>query len=235
MQKATKMAQPFVRQYNPDTDYESMLEVFHECIGDNLKFEPAWTISAYCWCIPYLLLSPSTCFVLDDSNGKAVGYILGVPDTTVFIKRWRQYYIPKLDEAKMPRPDIADDDDEAWALNWEDDPVGSLLKVLWGPERVMGLKGVDELIRNHSGHLHIDILPDFQRRGYGGKLMTALLIKLQDLNAIGCHIVLPAANTDACRFYGRYGFHVYEGSMNDGGTGEPGMLKDGSICLVQKF
>lgn len=47
------------------------------------------------------------------------------------------------------------------------------------------LKTLNNVIYNHglykekTNHFHIDILPDFQRQGYGHKLLEALLKKLK--------------------------------------------------------
>ncbi|KAF2245282.1 hypothetical protein BU26DRAFT_433080 [Trematosphaeria pertusa] len=219
-----------VRPYNPDMDYDVVVRVFRETIGDNLHFEPAHTLSTYAWCRPYLLLSPSTCFVLSSSSsdgtscspGEPVGFILGTPSTMTFAQRWRISFLASVDRMVCPEPAIPDGDERGWDLNWDDDPVGTLQRVIWGPER-------------YPAHLHIDILPAYQRKGCGGQLMTVFLQKVKEEGASGCHIIMPASNIDARRFYGRHGFRMYEKSMNDGGSGEPGILKDGSVCLVREL
>ena len=85
---------PFIRKYNPKTDFEAAVHVFRETSDESLKIEPVWTIGSYIWCRPYLLVSPETSFVVDDGTGVAVGYVIGVPDSTKFCQQWNEQYLP---------------------------------------------------------------------------------------------------------------------------------------------
>ena len=60
------------------------------------------TITPYIWCVPYLRLRPSHCFVVDDGGGDAVGYILCAPNTASFVGDYKSKYIPVL-ESLDPR------------------------------------------------------------------------------------------------------------------------------------
>ena len=44
---------------------------------------------------PYVFLEPDFAFVLDDGN-RAVGYVIGTPDTAAFARAYRARWIPRL-------------------------------------------------------------------------------------------------------------------------------------------
>jgi hypothetical protein len=103
----------FVRKYNPDTDFDAVVQVFRETCDESLKVEPIWTVGSYIWCRPYLFLSPGTCFVVDDGNGTAVGYIIGVAHSADFCERWLQDYVHYIDPelTKTPACKLEDEDE----------------------------------------------------------------------------------------------------------------------------
>lgn len=62
----------------------------------------------------------------------------------------------------------------------------------------------------YPAHLHIDLLPGWQGRGYGRALMRALLQALSDREVAAVHLCMVTANTPARAFYDRLGFHEIE-------------------------
>ena len=44
---------------------------------------------------PYVFLEPDFAFVLDDGR-RAVGYVIGTPDTAAFVRAYRARWIPRL-------------------------------------------------------------------------------------------------------------------------------------------
>jgi ribosomal protein S18 acetylase RimI-like enzyme len=131
---------------------------------------------------PYAHLEPGLAFVVDD-GGEAVGYIVGTSDTPAFVERYTAEWIPFLG-GKYDHPE--DRDREMVALHF------------W-PERML----VPELT-TYPAHLHIDLLPGYQRQGWGRGLMEAFL------DAVGAdvHLGMLTVNTPARAFYDRLGFHV---------------------------
>ena len=119
-----------------------------------------------------------TCFCLTDDNDKAVGYILCEPD----YKRFLRIY-PKTD-AKFVFSLDKREGLEAFSL-----PVTYTL---------FGMK--------YPAHLHIDILPEYQSQGYGGKLMEALFEELKKRKVKGIMLTADSDNEGAIRFYKRLGF-----------------------------
>ena len=59
---------------------------------------------------------------------------------------------------------------------------------------------------NYPAHLHIDILPIAQGKGYGRKLIETILNQLQTLNVQGVHLIVSNDNQNAVGFYQQVGF-----------------------------
>ncbi|WP_405504182.1 GNAT family N-acetyltransferase [Streptomyces purpurascens] len=138
---------------------------------------------------PYVRLEPELAFVLDDGQGRAVGYILGSADTPRFAAEFRTTWLPLVAGRYPEPPEPPHTPDEAMA------------HLLHHPERMV----VPELAA-YPAHLHIDLLPDWQGRGHGRHLMRTLLGALQDRGVLAVHLAMATANTEARAFYDRLGF-----------------------------
>ena len=60
--------------------------------------------------------------------------------------------------------------------------------------------------KKYPAHLHIDILPEAQHKGYGTKLMDALMDYLAEKGVKGVHLGVGGDNAGGIRFYEKYGF-----------------------------
>ncbi|MEU5040392.1 GNAT family N-acetyltransferase [Streptomyces griseorubiginosus] len=139
---------------------------------------------------PYARLEPELVFVLDDGEGRAVGYVVGTADTPRFVADYRAKWIPLVaDRYPMPAGPPRTPDEEIVAL-------------LHDPERML----VPE-VAAYPAHLHIDLLPEWQGRGYGRALMGSLLGALHEKGVPAVHLCMLSANTAARAFYDRLGFH----------------------------
>lgn len=139
---------------------------------------------------PYAVLEPEFAFVVDDGTGRAVGYVLGTGDTAAFVRRFRDEWLPTVAE-RFPAP-----------AGEPRTPSEAMAELLHIPERMV----VPELAA-YPAHLHIDVLPDFQRGGWGRALMTAFLGALAGRGVPAVHLGMLTANTRARAFYDRLGFH----------------------------
>jgi ribosomal protein S18 acetylase RimI-like enzyme len=145
---------------------------------------------------PYVFLEPRFAFVLDD-GARAVGYVIGTPDTAAFARAYRERWIPRLaDRYQVPPDPPVTPDDEMLALHYR-------------PERLLW-PGLPE----YPAHLHIDLLPGFQGNGYGRKLIDTFCASAADA-AAGVHVCVVSENTRALGFYDRLGFTRLE-------AGDPG-------------
>ncbi|MDQ4137865.1 MAG: GNAT family N-acetyltransferase [Actinomycetota bacterium] len=133
------------------------------------------------WAGPYLELEPDLAFVVFGGFGRVAGYILGTADTRRFVERYREEWLPAF-AARYP---VEDDDTRAGHR----------------PERML-VPEVDD----YPAHLHIDLLPELQRQGWGRRLIRRFLEAAAGRGAHGTHLAFDPANTGAAAFYERLGF-----------------------------
>ncbi|KAF2687621.1 GCN5-related N-acetyltransferas-like protein [Lentithecium fluviatile CBS 122367] len=222
---------PFIRPYAP-TDFSKGLHIFFTTLEPTLDFEPARTIGSYLWYKAYVLLTPSTCFILDDGTGRAVGYIIGTPDTTTFSQRWVSTFTPIVDPILVPPPNVASQDA---AMERED--VRGFRKAVYAGECSMlqsSTPPIPDLLKQYPAHLHIDILPEYQGQGWGAKMMDIFLDCVKKAGARGVHLGMVRWNAGAKRFYERLGFQVVGEVLDGGVSGEVGVHGD-AICLVKEL
>src|SRR5256886_332406 len=73
---------------------------------------------------PYVFLEPDFAFVLDDGQ-RAVGYVIGTPDTAAFARAYRARWIPHLAGRYQVPPDPPTSPDEAMvALHYRPERLG---------------------------------------------------------------------------------------------------------------
>ncbi|MFI6962523.1 GNAT family N-acetyltransferase [Streptomyces sp. NPDC050255] len=161
--------------------------------GDSRHLYPDPELMPSIFATPYAHLEPDLAFVIDDGTGRAVGYILGTADTPRFVTEFRRRWLPLVEE-RYPRPEAA-----------PRSPSEEMIALLHDPERMV----LPELA-SHPAHLHIDLLPDWQRKGYGRELMRAFLGALDAKGVEGVHLCMLTANTRARAFYDRLGFSETE-------------------------
>jgi GNAT superfamily N-acetyltransferase len=158
--------------------------------GDSRARYPDEELMPTIFAEPYCHLEPELAFVLDDGSGRAVGYVIGTGDTAEFVARFRDTWIPRVAHrypALTTRPRT---------------PGEEMVGLLHTPERMI----LPEL-GAYPAHLHIDLLPDFQRRGHGRALMNTFLTALRDRGVLAVHLGMVTANRPARAFYDRLGFH----------------------------
>jgi GNAT superfamily N-acetyltransferase len=119
-----------------------------------------------------------------------VGYVVGTADTRAFVGAYRDRWIPRLaHHYPEPSGEATEPDDIMIALHYR-------------PERMI----LPELA-SYPAHLHIDLLPSFQRCGHGRRLIAAFLTAAHRRGAPAVHVGMLTANTGARTFYDRLGFH----------------------------
>ena len=213
----------YVRQYNSDTDLQAVIHIFRQTCDDSLKVEPIWTTGSFIWCRPYLVLSPATCFVVDDGSGKAVGYILGTPDTAKFCNDWKNRYISYIEPELNSLPPIdARTEEDANGLAKRRDVLTNLIR---NDIHKLEYGEYSEQLRSFPGHLHIDILPSHQRQGFGRKLIDVFKAAAKAEGCPGAYLGMVAGNDGAARFYEALGFERLPHVLDEGVSGEKGRTK----------
>jgi len=145
---------------------------------------------------PYVSLEPELAFVVEDEEGVA-GYIVGVADTRRFVERFRREWLPRIEAAYEHTEPVVTKDDLIRHLGF------------W-PERML-IPELDE----YPAHLHIDLLPRLQGKGFGRELIGTLTAALRERRVPGLHLTMDAANTNARAFYDRLGFTELPSSTPD--------------------
>ncbi len=193
--EAAKRGEPDIRLYRPE-DGEAMADICMrtaELGGDARALYEDQALMPNIFALPYAYLAPDLAFVLDDGTGNAVGYVVATADTPRFVKEFRERWLPLVAD-RHPAP--------AGEPATRDEMMAALLH--W-PERMI----VPE-IAGYPAHLHIDLLPDYQGRGYGRRLMFTLLDALAKTGSPRVHLGMVTENVKARAFYDRVGFHVLD-------------------------
>jgi Acetyltransferase (GNAT) family len=161
---------------------------------------------------PYVFLEPDFAFVLDDGQ-RAVGYVVGTPDTAAFARAYRARWIPRLagryplppdpgpPELGPPEPGPPEPGPpEPGPPEPPASPDDEMIALHYRPERLLW-PGLDA----YPAHLHIDLLPPFQGAGHGRALMETFYAAAARAGAPGVHLTVLAANTRAIGFYRHLG------------------------------
>jgi ribosomal protein S18 acetylase RimI-like enzyme len=140
---------------------------------------------------PYGRFEPSLVFVVEDPAGVG-GYCLGALDSLAFERLLEAEWWPRL-RRRYVEPDAAD------RGRWTpDERAAYLIHHPWRTD--------DDLVAEYPSHLHIDLLPRFQGRGAGRRLMSLQLAALRARRSRGVHFHVNAQNTRALGFYRHLGF-----------------------------
>ncbi|MGH7017731.1 MAG: GNAT family N-acetyltransferase, partial [Caulobacteraceae bacterium] len=153
------------------------------------------------WAAPYAQLTPETCFVLEDEAGVG-GYVLGCLSTREFERQAEQRWWPSA-RARHPEPRRED------RANWSPDD-----RLRW---RIHHPVIIPEAIAGpYPSHLHIDLLPRLQGRGFGRALLDRWFETVRSMGSKGAHLEVSPANARAIRFYRAYGLVEPDGSSQGG-------------------
>lgn len=138
----------------------------------------------------YLAFEPELSLVLQDKSG-VCGYALAAGDTKTFHRRYVEEWLPPL-RASRPAPSGPP---AAWSRDEQ------LWNLYHHPELF-----TPEPYGAYPSHLHIDLLPRAQGRGFGRALMSELLGLLAARGSPGVHLAMAADNHRAAAFYAKLGF-----------------------------
>jgi ribosomal protein S18 acetylase RimI-like enzyme len=183
-----------IRPYRP-SDIDALYQI---CLltGDSGQDATAHyedpRLIGHCFAAPYALFEPSLAFVAEDTAGVA-GYVVGALDSQAFEKRLESNWWPPL-RARYPEPPPG-----LPSQRWT--PDQRLAHFIHHPGRTP-----DELAARYPSHLHIDLLPRLQARGYGRQLIQTLTAALRDQGSRGVHLLVTPSNQRAVSFYRHVGF-----------------------------
>lgn len=96
----------FIRSYRPG-DRDAVYDI---CVrtadagGDARHLYPDNELVPSVFAGPYVELEPDLAFVLDNGEGRAVGYVVGVADTERFVAAYREKWLPVVGD-RYPAPE----------------------------------------------------------------------------------------------------------------------------------
>jgi len=73
----------------------------------------------------------------------------------------------------------------------------------------------NEMREEYPSHMHIDLEPELQGKGYGRTMVLHLLDALRQGGSCGVHLKMASNNGRAFRFYCKLGFEKLRGDEND--------------------
>lgn len=147
---------------------------------ESIKDEKAGRIVSLIYSTYYIEEETDNCFVLVD-NGEVVGYIISSVNPLKLNKKYKEKYIKQIKKI-----------DKKSALMARFVPVPYLL-----------------LRFKYPAHLHINLLPSYQSKGYGTLMINSLLDELKKKKVKAVMLLASAENTGAIRFYERNGFKKF--------------------------
>jgi len=144
---------------------------------------------------PYVHIEPELAFVVADDADEAVGYIIGTADTEKFAARFRDEWLALVSDRYPPLA----------AGHEPQTPDEIMLYLLRTPERM-----IVPALTDYPAHLHIDLLPAYQRAGFGRRLIETFAAALRSAGVPAVHLGMVTENAAARAFYDRVGFHVLD-------------------------
>lgn len=137
------------------------------------------------FCDYYIECEPENCFVAANTQDEIVGYILCAENVKVWYQTFQHKYITPITNENAQR--------------FLESTCNACLK----------------FADSYPAHLHMDILPEYQRMGLGSEMMEALISHLRSKEVSGLMLSVAADNTGAQLFYERMCFNVLEKTTNE--------------------
>jgi ribosomal protein S18 acetylase RimI-like enzyme len=166
-------------------DEPDLIEICHRT--GNTRVDPY--LFGLRWCLDYLWHDTDNCFVaVDQGNGQVVGYILGTLDSYVQVQRFKTLMVPKIKQywKRMRSKTVFD--------------FFFYLMIRYVNQDVL-----KSLFSEYPAHLHINLAPEYQRRGIGSQLLSAYEDNLRKNNVPGYHLGVGADNQVGIGFYRKMG------------------------------
>ena len=171
----------YIRPYEK-RDKESVQYVCLNSEGPFKGNKRAMNFTLTVYCDYYLEKEPENCFVAVDENDKVIGYIICTENFDVFRKRFNDEFCPRI---------------KKWEFRRRKSALRSIIPY-------------EKYKEEYPAHLHIDILPEYQRMGLGHKLTDALISHLKEKKIKGIMLSVSPLNPKGIGFYEKYGFTLLE-------------------------
>ena len=130
------------------------------------------------YCDYYIEREPENCFVAADENDRAVGYIICAKDYDAYHRVFESEYLPRLSSLS--------------AKHRFDAKNSTIMQKKYKAD--------------YPAHMHIDLLPEYQRMGLGSRMVDTLRDHLRSQNVPGVMLTVGSGNKVGQSFYNKYGF-----------------------------
>lgn len=157
---------------------------------------------SYLFCLYYPLYEIDNCFVaLDDDKNGIVGYILGSRNTIEQEKRFTRKMVSRIVFRMCTH-----------TIFFHPESFSAVLSFM----KSLELKEIEKTVyTKYPAHLHMNILPEYQKRGIGSMLIHTFEEYMNDKEVTGVHIWTSNKNVKAVPFYSKQGYEViYERESN---------------------
>ncbi len=128
-------------------------------------------------------------------DGEPAGYLLGCPDTALYIERMKKEVAPEMLRKLL-----------GGKYNLSPLVLHFTLKTI-----AAGLRGEFSFppLDMYPAHLHIDFYAQYRRIGIGSRIMGVYFDYLRGLGIKGVHLGTSSFHRSAIPFYNKLGFHAY--------------------------
>lgn len=185
-------------------------------------------LAPYIWTHQFTFLTPDHCFVLDDGNGRAVGYCIGCPDITAFCAAYPRYVSEVVNARGKQNGDIqmvpSAEQLAGERASWIDPDTGriselSLSQLVFSEDQLLMRGNEDIYDKRYMATMHIDLLDEFQGKGWGKKLLEMVVGSMKDVKvvdeeekgkSVGVWLGVGGDNGKVVPFYEKLGFRLMQ-------------------------
>jgi len=143
----------------------------------------------------YIDFEPENAFVAKE-NDAIVGYIIGTDDTIAQRENFDRFFIPKIVKRMFGYTLFHHPRDFFFILRLKG--ISKYEEEIYTPD----------FLERFPAHLHINLLPDYQGRGLGTRLMSIFEERMRGLDIRGIHLITSTENIKAVPFYGKMGYEI---------------------------
>jgi ribosomal protein S18 acetylase RimI-like enzyme len=145
----------------------------------------------------YVRYHPRDAFVAyDKADGRVVGYVLGAPDSAAHDILFRRRMVWRIATRSL-------------LVSWWKHPESFRQVRMWAK---LQSDEASPYYASYPAHLHIDILPEYQRMGIGESLMRLFEERMRSHGVAGIHLITSNRNLKALSFYRKIGYALLEES-----------------------
>lgn len=131
---------------------------------------------------------------VDEDSGRIAGYLLGSLDTIAQEKRFSRLWTARIAARGL-------------LVSWW--RYRESFSAMWHFSSVVHtFPPLSHIHREYPAHLHINLLPGYQRRGVGGRLMEAMEARVRGAGIPGIHLITSDMNLKAVPFYLGRGYRI---------------------------